>query len=107
MKLEGAKNRIGQPANKTVDKKEAKALNIATFLGKPGPPGEKCALDLTPGPFLLPLGPLDLRPCDEVKLGFAPFPQHEGFLDAQHCRWLGDDAARDAGEAGDDEAAQR
>ncbi len=47
-KLEGVKNRIGQPANKMVDKKEAKALNIATFTWKPGPPGEKCALGAGP-----------------------------------------------------------
>ncbi len=31
-----------------VDKKEAKALNIATFTWKPGPPGEKCALGAGP-----------------------------------------------------------
>ena len=35
---------FGQPANETVDKKDAKALNIETFTWKPGPPGEKCAL---------------------------------------------------------------
>ncbi|MDJ0861498.1 MAG: hypothetical protein QNJ87_04560 [Gammaproteobacteria bacterium] len=90
-----------------MDKKEAKALNIATFLGKPGPPGEKCALDLTPGPFHLPPGRLGMEPCVEAKLGVAPFPLHEGFLDAHQCRLLRDDAAGDAGEAGDDEAAQR